>query len=101
MTDRPALSHKRTVRAFANINEFYNTLQDRLHVALRRFGVVSQKHTTWITALPREENQEITLNSKLIYAGIDEQRSRLERNDIITELDEYWRFLREDRKSVV
>jgi len=119
MADKPASTQKRTVLAFANINEFYNTLQDRLFVALRRFGFVSQKHTSWITALPRDEKQEIeTMISPdlaeadrkklakegsvpiLIYAGIDKQRKLLEGNNLEATLDQHWFFLRDETRRV-
>lgn len=119
MADKPASTQKRTVLAFANINDFYNTLQDRLFVALRRFGFVSQKHTAWITALPRNEKQEIEMMISpdlaeadrkelaekgsvpiLIYAGIDKQRKLLEGNNLEAALDQHWFFLRDETRKV-
>jgi len=88
----------RTARAFANIDEFYDTLQDRLYVALRRFGFVSERHTTWLNALPREETvyYELDKPPSLVYAGITKQRILLERDETVFELDEYWRFLKDE-----
>lgn len=119
MADKPASTQKRTVLAFANINEFYNTLQDRLFVALRRFGFVSQKHTAWINALPRDEKREIEMMISpdlaeadrkelakkgsvpiLIYAGIDKQRKLLEGNNLEAALDQHWFFLRDETRRV-
>jgi len=97
MDKKPDSSSKRNVLAFINIDEFYNTLQDRLHVAQRRFGFVSgeYKHTMWIIAVPRKKTLEINRNEvpDLIYAGIDRQQTLLEGSPL-KETNEYWANLK-------
>ncbi len=91
------LSKERVIHEFADIEGFYDMLQDRLYVALRRFNFVSFKHTSWIIALPRERSEEVKDIPDLIYAGINKQKKMLDPQQSAKELDPCWEFLEKNK----
>ena len=86
----------REIIPFPRVDEFYNLLQDRLHIMLERH-VLSNKFTMFINALPRRKANFINRyeNVLLIYAGIPRQRELLEGHEgnWKPELDDHWKFL--------
>lgn len=86
----------REVIAFPRVDEFYNLLQDRLHMEIEGY-FLEHSFTMFINALPRIEATTITRyqDVPLIYAGIPRQRELLEGSvrNWKDELDEHWDFL--------
>ena len=87
---------KRQVVAFPRVDEFFNLLQDRLHMELEGY-FFEHSFTMFINALPRKENFIIDRyeNVPLVYAGIPHQREQLEGPPKMwkEELDEHWNHL--------
>lgn len=83
----------REILPFPDIEDFYDQLQDRLHMVLGQF-FLDDPFTIFLTALPRMENQIIHRfeNFPLDYAGIPKQREQLELNPNKS-LDAHWDFL--------
>jgi hypothetical protein len=86
----------REVIAFPRVDEFYNLLQDRLHMEVEGY-FLEHNFTMYINALPRVESTTITRYQEvpLIYAGIPRQRELIEGSvrNWKEELDEHWDFL--------
>jgi hypothetical protein len=86
----------REVIPFPRVNEFFNLLQDRAHMAVRGY-TLSNNFTMFINALAREELTYINRyeNVPLIYAGVPRQRELLEMDGGFAAegLDEYWNLL--------
>lgn len=87
-------SNLREIIAFPSIDQFYNLLQDRLHMVLERFSGFSEPFTLFITALPREKDTNFRLDEAvdLAYTGIRRQRQFLEgpKEKRKKGLDQYW-----------
>ncbi len=87
---------KRHVVAFPRVDEFFNLLQDRLHMELEGY-FFEYPFTLFINALSRKENIVIDRyeNVPLVYAGIPHQREQLEGPPKMwkEELDEHWNHL--------
>ena len=87
----------REVIPYPRSNEFFDLLQDRLHLVVEGLALEDRPFTIFINTLPREEPTLINRyeNVPLIYAGIPRQRSLLEgaRSSWKPELDEYWNYL--------
>ena len=94
MTQQPLKQELRHVIAFPEVDEFYNLLQDRLHMVLERFTGLSEPFTLFITALPREKDMAFLQSEAvtLAYCGIKRQRFFLEgeKSDRIQALDAAW-----------
>ena len=86
----------REVIPFPRVDEFYNILQDRLHIIVERH-ILGGQFTLFINALPRRKATLINRyeNVPLIYAGIPRQRELLEQTAGLNrpELKEHWNFL--------
>jgi hypothetical protein len=95
MSDHPDTT--RGIMAFPKIGEFYNELVDRLTMVLEQF-FLNDPFTIFINALPRdhEEGTKIYVDrfkgiDELVYAGLEQQRSFLEReNGERRNIDTYW-----------
>ncbi len=87
---------KRQVVAFPRVDEFFNLLQDRLHMELEGY-FFEHTFTLFINALPRDEPMVIDRyqDVPLIYAGVPHQREQLEGPPKMwkEELDEHWNHL--------
>lgn len=86
----------REIIAFPRVEEFYNLLQDRLHMEIET-NFLNERFTLIINALPRKEAMEINRYQgvPLSYAGIPRQRELLEGpvRQWKDELDEGWNYL--------
>lgn len=86
----------REVIPFPRVDEFYNILQDRLHILLERH-ILGGQFTMFINALPRKKATLINRyeNVPLIYSGIPRQRELLEISAGYSrpDLTEHWNFL--------
>jgi len=99
---RADITELRGILAFPRIRDFYNTLYDRLHMALELF-YLKEKFTFFLNALPRnhKEGEMIKVSRfdpkffQLTYAGIRQQRAFLEVpiEERRKELDEFWNEL--------
>ncbi|MEN0003044.1 MAG: hypothetical protein AAF798_02830 [Bacteroidota bacterium] len=100
MSQAGVLQHEkyllREVIPFPRADEFFNLLQDRVHMAVRGY-TLPNNFTMFINALPREELSYINRyeNVPLVYAGIPRQRELLESDNDkkAPGLEEYWNFL--------
>ncbi len=85
----------REVIPFPRIDEFYDLLQDRLHMVTGSY-ILQHEYTLFINALPRKKLIYINRyeNVPLIYAGVRRQRELIEGEEDHTEdLSVYWNFL--------
>ena len=87
----------REVIPYPRAEEFFELLQDRLHLVVEGLALEDRPFTIFVNTLPREEPTVINRyeNVPLIYAGIPRQRALLEgaRKNWKKELDEYWNYL--------
>ncbi|MCB1116159.1 MAG: hypothetical protein KDK71_06785, partial [Chlamydiia bacterium] len=84
---------EREILPFPEIDDFYDLLQDRVHMVLGQL-FLDDPFTSFITALPRRELQIIQRfeNFPLDYAGIQKQRNLLE-TEPAQKLNNHWDFL--------
>ncbi|MCI5080668.1 MAG: hypothetical protein MRY78_03195 [Saprospiraceae bacterium] len=87
----------REVIPYPRSEEFFDLLQDRLHLVVEGLALEDRPFTIFVNTIPREEPAVINRyeNVPLIYAGIPRQRELLEGPEKFwkKELDEYWNYL--------
>ncbi|GJM34067.1 MAG: hypothetical protein DHS20C18_30680 [Saprospiraceae bacterium] len=86
----------REVIPFPRADEFFNLLQDRMHMVVEGF-ILEEKFTLFVNTIPRDEARSLTRyeNVPLIYAGIPRQRELLEgpKRQWKPTLNDFWNFL--------
>ncbi len=86
----------REVIPFPRADEFFNLLQDRMHMVIERF-ILQNKFTLFVNTIPRDEARTLNRyeNVPLIYAGIPRQREMMEgpKRQWKQELNDFWNFL--------
>ena len=101
-------SNQREIFPFPEISNFYNLLQDRLHMVMEQF-FLNEPFTIFITALPRKKDimgklfpekmkmGKLTIDRfdqvPLISAGLESQRILLEDGKRNASLDNHWALL--------